>query len=116
MEFLLIGLACYWVKGSQQDYAINVSAGSDKTKVYFSFDYYKEKGLLNNDYSGRYTFRLNVDQTIANSLKVGLQSQLTEYDQNLRSDGILTVANKVNPYYTPYAADGSLVKLIGNQV
>ena len=115
------GVSTYWPglllgKGSQQDYAINVSAGSDKTKVYFSFDYYKEKGLLNNDYSGRYTFRLNVDQTIANSLKVGLQSQLTEYDQNLRSDGILTVANKVIPYYTPYAADGSLVKLIGNQV
>ncbi len=114
------GVSTYWPglllgKGSQQDYAINVSAGSDKTKVYFSFDYYKEKGLLSNDYSGRYTFRLNVDQTIANSLKVGLQSQLTEYDQNLRSDGILTVANKVIPYYTPYEANGSLDTLIGNQ-
>ena len=114
------GVSTYWPglllgKGSQQDYAINVSAGSDRTKVYFSFDYYKEKGLLNNDYSGRYTFRLNVDQTIANSLKVGLQSQLTEYDQNLRSDGILTVANKVIPYYTPYEANGSLDTLIGNQ-
>ncbi|MDP4261717.1 MAG: TonB-dependent receptor [Bacteroidota bacterium] len=113
------GVSTYWPglllnKGSQQDYAVSVAGGSDKTRVFFSFDYYKEKGLLNNDYSGRYTLRLNVDQTIANSLKAGLQTQLTYYDQNLRSDNILTVANKVIPFFTPYAADGSLVKFPGN--
>ncbi len=112
------GTSTYWPglllnKGSQQDYGVGVSSGTEKTKVYFSFDYFKEKGLLNNDFSGRYTLRLNIDQTITSTFKVGLSSQLTYYNQNLRTDNILTVANKVIPYYTPYNAD-TLVKYPGN--
>jgi len=70
--------------------------------------------LLGNDFSNRYTLRLNIDQNISSNFKVGLQSQLAYYDQNLRADAILTVANKVLPYYSPYAADGSLTKFPGN--
>ncbi|OQP47395.1 SusC/RagA family protein [Niastella yeongjuensis] len=113
------GTSTYWPglllkDGSQQDYGVNVASGSDKTKVFFSFDYFKEKGLLNNDFSGRYTLRLNIDQTVIGTFKVGLQSQLTYYDENRRTDNVLTVANKVIPYYVPYAADGSLIRLPGN--
>ncbi len=112
------GTSTYWPgyllnEGSQQDYGVGVSGGNDKTRIYFSFDYFKEKGLLSNDYSGRYILHLNIDQTIVPSFKVGLQSQLTYYNQNLRSDAILTIANKVLPYYTPYAAD-TLSKYPGN--
>ena len=113
------GASYYWPgfllnKGSQQDYGVGVAGGGDKTRVYFSFDYFKEKGVLNNDYSGRYTVRLNIDQAVTNTLKVGLQNQLTHYDENLRSDNILTVANKVIPYFSPYNADGTLAKFPGN--
>lgn len=109
------GVSTYWPglllkKGAQQDYGVGVAGGSEKTKVYFSFDYLKESGVLHNDYSGRYTLRLNIDQTIAGSFKVGLQSQLTYYDQNLRADNVLTLANKVFPYYSPYNPDGTLAK------
>ncbi|MBN9297956.1 MAG: TonB-dependent receptor [Filimonas sp.] len=108
------GTSTYWPglllhKGSQQDYNVGVSAGGEKTKVYFSFDYLKEKGLLKNDYSDRFTFRLNIDQSITNNFKVGLQSQLTYYKQNSRQDGVLTVANKIKPLYVPYNTDGSIV-------
>jgi TonB-dependent starch-binding outer membrane protein SusC len=113
------GTSTYWPgmllnKGSQQDYGVGVSSGNEKTKVYFSFDYNKEKGLLNNDYSSRYTVRLNIDQAITNTFKVGLQSQLTYYDQNLRADNILTVANKVLPYFVPYDSTNNLVKYPGS--
>jgi len=60
-------------QGSQEDYVVSVSGGTQKTKVYFSFDYFKEKGLLNNDYSNRYTLRTNIDQSIFNNFKVGLE-------------------------------------------
>lgn len=100
--------------GSQQDYGVNVAAGSEKTKVFFSFDYFKEKGLLKNDKSGRYTLRLNIDQTIVSTFKVGLQSQLTYYDENRRADNVLTSAMKVFPYYTPYNDDGTLSKNPGS--
>lgn len=113
------GVSTYWPglvlnTGSQQDYNVSVAAGSDKSRVYFSFDYFKEKGLLSNDYSGRYTLRLNIDQNLASTLRVGLQSQLTYYDQNLRADGILNVSNKVIPFFVPYDSAGNLVKFPGN--
>ncbi|OQP64349.1 SusC/RagA family protein [Niastella vici] len=119
LPYVQNGTSTYWPglllnKGSQQDYGVNVAAGSEKTRVFFSFDYFREKGVLNNDYSGRYTLRLNIDQTIIGTFKVGLQSQLTYYDENRRTDNVLTVANKVIPYYTPYNSDGSLIKFPGN--
>jgi TonB-linked SusC/RagA family outer membrane protein len=102
-------------KGSQQDYNVSVASGTEKTRVFLSFDYFKEEGLLSNDYSNRYAVRLNVDQTLTSTLKVGLESQLAYYDANARNDGILTVANKVLPYYNPFAADGvTLLKYPGN--
>lgn len=122
-EAIANNVSTYWPglvlnEGSQQDYAISVAAGTEKTRVYFSFDYFKEKGLLTNDYSGRYTLRLNVDQSIASTLKVGLQNQMAYYDQNLREDGILNVSNKVIPIFMPYDANGQIVKFPGggNQV
>ena len=113
------GVSTYWPgftlnTGSQQDYNVSVASGTDKTRVYFSFDYFEEQGLLNNDHSARYSLRLNIDQHLASTFRVGLQSQLTHYDQNLRADAILTVANKVIPYFTPYDSAGNLVKYPGN--
>jgi len=104
------GTTYYWPgahisDGKQQDYSINVSAGSDRTKVFFGYGFFREDGLLNNDYSNRHSVRLNIDQVLAPKLTVGLQSQLTYYVQNLRQDNVLTQANKVIPFYTPYAAD-----------
>lgn len=113
------GTSTYWpgllIKdGSQQDYNIGVAGGSEKTKVYFSVDYLRETGILSNDYSNRYAVRLNIEQMLAKTFKVGLESQLTYYKMNSRQDGVLTVANKVLPYYTPYNDDGTLAKYPGN--
>jgi TonB-linked SusC/RagA family outer membrane protein len=113
------GTSFYWPgyflqHGSQQNYDVGIAAGSEKTKVYLSFGYFREKGLYSNDYSNRYTVRLNVDQSLSGNFTVGLQSQLAYYDQNLRADNILTVANKIIPYFDPYNADGTLAKFPGN--
>jgi TonB-dependent starch-binding outer membrane protein SusC len=113
------GTSTYWPgelleQGSQQDYNVSLSAGSDKTRVFLSYGFFKEEGLLYNDYSKRHSVRLNVEQALGAKLKVGLQSQLTYYDQNLRSDGVLNQANKVIPLYTPYNADGTLARFPGN--
>jgi TonB-linked SusC/RagA family outer membrane protein len=112
------GTSFYWPgesigKGSQQDYNVNVAAGTDKTKVFFAYGFFREEGLLKNDYSNRHTVRLNIDQAIGEKINVGLSSQLTHYDQNIRADGILNQSNKVIPYYTPYNADGTLARFPG---
>ncbi|MDR6340598.1 TonB-linked SusC/RagA family outer membrane protein [Filimonas zeae] len=119
LEAVQKGASYYWPdllvdKGSQQNYSVGLAAGTDKTKVFLSFGFFREKGIYYNDYSNRYNVRLNVDQSLAKNFTVGLQSQLAYYDQNLRDDGILNVGNKIIPYFNPYNADGSLARFPGN--
>ncbi|MFT2010926.1 SusC/RagA family TonB-linked outer membrane protein [Pontibacter sp. 13R65] len=99
--------------GYQQDYQLGISGGSEKTKVYFSGNYFNEKGILKNDEFKRYTGRLNVDQTINNWLKVGIQTQLAYTDNDRRRDPF-NVASKVAPLGSPYNEDGSLNFLPGH--
>ena len=113
------GFSYYWPgallsNGNQQDYNINIAAGSEKTKVYFGYGFFREEGLLQNDYSNRNTIRLNIEQALTSTLSIGLQSQLAYYKQNIRADNVLGQANKVIPYYTPYDSAGNLVRTPGN--
>lgn len=119
LEAVQKGVSYYWPgmlvdKGSQQNYNVGLASGTDKTRVYLSFGFFREKGIYYNDYSNRYNVRLNVDQSLAKNVTVGLQSQLAYYDQNLREDGLLNVGNKIIPYFNPYNADGTLAKFPGN--
>ncbi|UYQ94877.1 TonB-dependent receptor [Chitinophaga horti] len=95
-------------KGQQQDYQLGVAAGSEKTKIYLSLDYFKEKGLFKLDNLQRYTARMNVDQQVGELLKVGMQGQVTYYDQNARRDP-LNQGNKIIPLGRPYDSSGNFV-------
>lgn len=97
--------------GSQQEYQIGLSAGTDKTSIYLSVDYFNEKGLFVNDELNRYTFRVNLDHAISSKFKVGIQNQLTFYDQDLRTDPMNTV-NKLSPLEDAYDANGDLIPLL----
>ena len=92
--------------GLQQDYQLGIRAGTDRLKSYVSVDYYNEKGILKLDEIKRYTGRLNVDYTINDWLKIGLQSQLTYYNQSVRRDP-LNQANKISPLGSLYDANGN---------
>ncbi|KAA9350050.1 TonB-dependent receptor [Larkinella humicola] len=92
--------------GLQQDYQLGVRAGTDRLKSYVSIDYFNEKGILKLDELKRYTGRLNVDFTINDWMKIGLQSQLTYYNQSVRRDP-LNQANKISPLGSLYDANGN---------
>lgn len=92
--------------GLQQNYQVGIRAGSDRLKSYISVDYFNEKGILKLDELKRYTGRLNVDYTITDWMKVGLQSQLTYYNQSVRRDP-LNQANKISPLGSLYDANGN---------
>jgi TonB-linked SusC/RagA family outer membrane protein len=94
--------------GTQQNYNVGVNAGSDKTKVFFSLDYFNEKGILKFDEAKRYSFRANIDQTINSWIKVGLQSQVTTRDESYRRDP-LNMANKIIPLGTVYDENGVFI-------
>ncbi len=95
-------------RGTQQDYNLGINAGSDKTKVFFSFDYFKESGILKFDEAKRYSLRANIDQTINKMVKVGLQSQITNRDESYRRDP-LNMANKIIPLGIVYDKEGNFI-------
>ncbi len=95
--------------GHQQDYQVGVSAGTDKTKVYLSLDYFNEAGVLRMDWVSRYIIRANVDQTFNNWIKAGIQSQVTYRDQSVRRDP-LNQANKVSPLGQVYDSAGNFIQ------
>jgi TonB-dependent starch-binding outer membrane protein SusC len=92
--------------GFQQEHQVGVRAGSDKVKTYLSLGYFNEKGILKLDWLKRYTGRLNIDYTISKWFKIGLQSQLTYYNQSIRRDP-LNQANKVSPLGAMYDSAGN---------
>ncbi|MEO5564306.1 MAG: TonB-dependent receptor [Chitinophagaceae bacterium] len=91
--------------GFQQDHQIGVRAGTDKLKAYMSAGLFNEDGILKLDWVRRYTGRLNLDYTVNSKLKVGLQSQVTYYNQSVRRDP-LNQANKVSPLGSVYDSTG----------
>lgn len=94
--------------GSQQEHQVGVSAGTDKTKIYLSLNYYGEKGLLKGDELKRYTGRMNVDQTLGKIARTGMQMQLTYYDINARTNP-MDEASKVAPWSMPYDSTGKII-------
>jgi TonB-linked SusC/RagA family outer membrane protein len=99
--------------GYQQDYQVGLSSGSEKTSIYLSLNYFKEQGLFIDDNLNRYSFRVNVDHTISKVFKVGIQNQLTYYNQNLRTDPLNT-ANKLSPLEDAYDASGNVIPIVNN--
>lgn len=93
--------------GGQQDYQLGITSGTDKTKLYVSLNYFKEKGLVRMDGLDRYSVRVNLDHSVYSWLKVGTQNQVTFYDQSFRRDP-MNIANKINPLLDPYLPDGSI--------
>ncbi|GAB3831383.1 SusC/RagA family TonB-linked outer membrane protein [Hymenobacter jeollabukensis] len=83
-------------KGNQQEHQIGLAGGGDKTKFYLSASYYKEQGIFRMDNLKRYATRFNLEQAITDKIKVGMQNQLTYYNQNNRRDP-LNIANKIDP-------------------
>ncbi|GHB84705.1 SusC/RagA family TonB-linked outer membrane protein [Persicitalea jodogahamensis] len=92
--------------GVQQDYQLGLRAGNDRLKSYVSVDYFNEKGILKQDELKRYTGRINVDYSLNDWMNIGLNTQLTYYDQSVRRDP-LNQANKITPLGTLYDVNGN---------
>ncbi|GHA74904.1 SusC/RagA family TonB-linked outer membrane protein [Pontibacter akesuensis] len=94
--------------GSQQNYQVGVSGGTEKLSYYLSTEYFNEKGLLANDELTRYSGRMNVGYNILDNLKVSTSLMYTYKDQDIRRDP-LNQANKMSPLGRPYDAEGNFL-------
>lgn len=94
--------------GFQQDHQLGITAGTDKTKIYFSAGYYNEKGILRMDEFKRYSARINIDQTINNWITAGIQAQLAYIDNDVRRDPFNRASN-IPPLGTPFDENGNFI-------
>lgn len=93
---------------TQQKYHLSLADGSGKTKVYTSFTYTKEEGLLSNENLNRYALRMNLDRDIASWMKVGTNINVNYSIQNARGKNIFTKSLSALPLGDPYDAQGNI--------
>jgi TonB-linked SusC/RagA family outer membrane protein len=98
--------------GSQQDYHLTISGGTDKTTYAVSLDNFVQKNYVPNDYLKRYSIKSNIDSKVNKFVEIG-NSTLLSYSKNGKGNGI---ANSNNPLCTPYDASGKLIILPDDRV
>ncbi len=87
--------------GSNQNYQLSVSSGTDKIQYYISTGYTNEQGIVKKANFKRYNFRSNIDSQQTKWLKIGLNlsyantkgTWINENGSSMRSGSILSVLN-----------------------
>lgn len=83
--------------GYQQNYQLNVSGGTEKTRYYVSGGYFNQQGISLNSGFDRYNFKINLTQELSNRFRVGTNLNLSRSHTNgsVRSEAALGNAGTV---------------------
>jgi TonB-linked SusC/RagA family outer membrane protein len=101
--------------GSTHNHQISISSGTDNTKVYTSFNFFQNEGLIPNSVGTRASGRLNVDHTVNNWLKIGVNTSFQfSREDGPNVGGILLNSISTSPLGRVYNDDGSLRYLPGD--
>lgn len=102
-------------KGVIQDYNLDLSAGGDSptsAKYYFSFNYFKNEGIVIGKDLARYSGRFNMEQAPNKIVKYGFNSTFSYTNMNMGSGGgyysdpVTLAYSKMNPLIAVYNAQG----------
>ena len=91
-----------------QSHALSFSAGSEKTKVFSSVNYFSQEGIIPNSGFDRGTFKLNLEQKISDKLTFLGIINYQNAKQDRETGGINFTT--ITPLAQPYTADGELQK------
>ncbi|MDP4209438.1 MAG: TonB-dependent receptor [Bacteroidota bacterium] len=103
-----------WVKeainghASQQNYNLSINGGSQKTKVFSSFNVDRQDGMLLNENQSRYGIRFNADHEIRKWIKIGTTSNMTYTIKNARGTNVFTKCLTAFPLGDVYDQNGNL--------
>ncbi|WP_143308428.1 TonB-dependent receptor [Chitinophaga vietnamensis] len=93
-------------KASNQNYELNVSGGSEKTKFYLGGNYYKEDGIVRGTGVERYSVRLNIDHNINERFRLSANFAGVQQNDHDNSNGSLYQVYTNMPWDNPYDAQG----------
>jgi TonB-dependent starch-binding outer membrane protein SusC len=102
------GTGTNWLKllmrdGAVDQHNLSISGGSERTKIFASFNYYNNKAILKNSDFVRYTGRINIDQRIADWAKLSVDLTLSQINSNNASTGAGGQGEKYNSLQAAYA-------------
>lgn len=69
------------------DQNVSVNGGTDKTKYFFSYNYYDNQGILKQSGLKRHNIRLNLDQEFSRIFKAGIKFSYSNINANSTSVG-----------------------------
>lgn len=94
-----------------KNYALGVSGGDEKTNYYLSGTYLNQEGVVQTNKVERYTFKLNLDHKVSNSVKVGSSIGYSKWkDVDINESGKFgVILNSITgaPVMDVYEADGT---------
>jgi len=93
--------------GSVMNQNISISGGNEKTKAFFSANYYEEEGILLNDDFRRLNLRNKVSYTILPKLKFEHSISLSLNRSTPKPQGVFTTAYKQSPLVPVIYPDGA---------
>ena len=100
--------------GSQQNHFLAVSGGSDAINYHFGVGYNGEEGIYKGDKSNRINFKGSVDAKINKVISAGFSFNAARIKNEYANDVAIQSAYRMNPYMTPYDANGNLNAKPGN--
>ncbi len=94
--------------GSNQNYQLGISGGSEKTRFSVSFNHFNDEGVQIGQSFNRDNIRVNLDQQINTKLKFGV-SLLTSLNKQSVGSNPWSVTLRENPLGVPFDKDGKLL-------
>jgi TonB-linked SusC/RagA family outer membrane protein len=65
-----------------QNYQLNISGGTEKTRYYVAGGYFKQDGISLNSGFDRFNFKVNLEQTVSKKLRVGTNLNMSRTNNN----------------------------------
>ncbi|NOS55320.1 MAG: TonB-dependent receptor [Cyclobacteriaceae bacterium] len=88
-------------------HTVTLNGGNDNTKIFSSFGYFKQSGLIPTSGYERGAFRLNIDQKINDRANISANLNLLTDNQDRESTNLDFIT--ISPFTGPYDLNGNLV-------
>ena len=69
-----------------QSYELSAAGGSDKTQFYLGAGYFRQQSIVQPSDFSRFSFRINLDNSVTDKLRIGTSTALTRTQRNVSSN------------------------------
>jgi TonB-linked SusC/RagA family outer membrane protein len=95
--------------GAKQNHQLSVTGGKEKTQFAVSFNYFREKGIVDKTDFTRGALRINLDHQVNTRIRMGVSTLVSMSAQNVTDNTVFDNALRLNPLGIPYDSTGKLL-------